>query len=127
MSKSREQEQWELIHQLTNGTTGACSKKCNDPICGIGCLNQTANKFRFYIMHGVSYTRKRDKKSFPINTHGVINGEPVYVPPPGTECKKGICKDTVCNVVGCMKKPAYYFRDIIITSLEHRSEHIEYE
>lgn len=84
---------------------GLCIVKCKDPICDYGCLRQLAKlAFRADIMHGVEIARNNGDPRFPF-----------IVPANSIEhCIDGyLCKDSTCQVVGCMSKPGYIFRNLI--------------
>lgn len=104
-----ELERWQLIHALKgHGLINYChcAELCADPGCSTGCLNQDAqHTFRAEIMSGVKIIRNSGSNRFPITP---IRGSRTCMnhPPAG-------CHDSLCQVVGCLRKPAFHFRDLI--------------
>ena len=114
---TKEDEQWELMHVLKgiHRTPGVCSTRCADPVCQAGCLRQLAKtNFRADIMHGVTIARNSGDPRFPFVVPANYKGDCVG---PYT------CYDATCQVVGCMEKPGYHFRDLI--KLAHDNKIIE--
>jgi hypothetical protein len=117
-----EAEQLKLMHILKLGGTdkhGICLAKCDDEACNVGCLQQQAKIFRPQIMQGVRIYRERNWHKYPLYAESAFQtGKPCT-----REGMHIVCKETVCGVVGCMERPAWQFRDLILLALREEKNY----
>ena len=103
-----ELERWRLIHALKgHGFLEAkhCEEQCDDPQCISGCLNQHAYLFRAAIVQGITLARATNDPRYP---PAIIQTSRIC-----TDHAPQYCHDTLCQVSGCLNRPAYLYRDII--------------
>lgn len=111
----REDEQAKLMHVLSLpevGKGGICLTHCGDELCSHGCLQQRAYNFRPQIMQAIKICRAEDWYKYPL-----------YVPFENEDlvCSfAGRCKDPVCQVAGCLQKPAWEYRHLIRIALREK-------
>ncbi len=114
--EEKEIEQWQLMHALRGDHTkpGHCELKCGDPTCNTGCLRQEAAMlFRSDIMHGVEIARKNGSPLYPLTVPAASKKDCLRRP-------LSHCHDPVCQIVGCMERSAYNFRDLIKMAQENK-------
>jgi len=106
---TEELERWQIVHALKgHGLINYChcAELCADPGCETGCLNQDAqHTFRHEIMRGVKIVRNSGSDRFPPTV--IVTGRKC------TDHPKSSCSDSLCQIVGCLRKPAFNFRDLI--------------
>ena len=113
--KSSDSDYWELYHAMYAGSAviNRCNKQCSDPLCDYGCLGQSATTKRSEIMEGITVHRNQGGTGFPITLHTAEESK--------IKCAVGyLCKDPVCKVSGCMRRPAWRFREVIKLAYQER-------
>jgi len=116
----KEDEQRKLMHILSlpeADKNGICKVQCGDELCSHGCLQQKAGQFRPQIMQGIKICRERDWYKYPLYVDVFDN----QVKRPCPENPLMHCSDPVCNVSGCLGKPAYNFRHLIRIALREKN------
>lgn len=121
--EEKEEEDWKLMHVLMMpeaDKTGFCKTKCTDIVCDHGCLRQNAKVFRPSIMHGIKIAREQGSNKYPL--YVTVASDYNHHCPGGELGTIGsnqmICRDPVCQVSGCLNKPAFHFRRLIKLAME---------
>ena len=117
----KEDEQAKLLHVLRlppQTKFGICASPCEDPVCSIGCLQQRGTQFRPQIMQGIRICRERNWYKYPLYLTAFENQSKMPCP----ESPLEYCNDPVCNVSGCLKKPALNFRHLIRIALTEQDK-----